>query len=216
MPKRFTIHYACASLIPQRTSYVTVIGVCDTETKKAVTFSMEDAQKNLGTQSSSQELEAALLKEFFAFVSDHPGALWIHWHMHSVEYGFEVLKERYEMLWHAPAPEFTSTINLPDKIFGTMQRHCRIYPKMYRFFERNGVNDQAILSGEEEAENFEKANFAPIKYSVRAKAEALATIYDKLQEKTLETLCRRSDKKVWAAGLLIFFAAAAYLAVRGV
>jgi len=216
MHKQFIIHYACANLLPDPTSYVTAIGICEISTQQLLTFSMEDAQKDLGPQSSFVALEATLLKAFFAFVSDHPDALWIHWHMHNAAYGFEVLRERYEMVWHTPAPQFTSTINLPDKIFETMQRHCRIYPNMYRCFKRNGVNDQAILSGKEEAEHFQKATFALITYSVRAKTEALAVIYKKLQEKRLETSCNRSDKKVWVAGLLICMVAAAYLAMRGV
>lgn len=216
MPKRFTIHYACASLVPQHNSYVTAIGVCDTETKEVVTFSMKDAQEIPGMQNTPEELEASLLKDFFAFVADHPDAVWVHWHMHSLEYGFGVLQERFEMIWREPAPGFTSTLNLPDKIFETMQRHCPSYPKMYPLFEVNGVNDQAILSGEEEAEYYEKAEYAPIKYSVQSKAKALATIYDKLQEKTLVASCRRSNKTVWAAGVLIIVAAIVYMLVKEV
>ena len=216
MPKRFTVHYACASLIPKRTSYVTAIGVCDTVTKQAVTFSMEDMQKNPEIQNTPQELEAYLLKQFFDFVSDHPDAVWIHWHMHSLEYGFGVLQERYEMLWDAPAAGFISTINLPDKIFETMQHRCRSYPTMYRFFESNGVMDEAILSGKEEAECFAEAGYAAIRDSVKAKAEALATIYDRLQENTLVAPCRGSDKTVWIVGVLIFFTVTVYFAVRGV
>ena len=216
MLQQFTIHYACASLVPERTSYVTAIGVCDTVTKKVVTFSMEDAQKNPAMQNTPQELEASLLQRFFAFVSDHPDAVWIHWHMHSLEYGFGVLQERYEMLWDAPAPGFISTINLPDKVFETMQRHCRSYPTMYRFFESNGVKGQVILYGKEEAGCFEEAGYAEIRDSVKAKAEALATIYDKLQENTLVAPCRRSNKTVWIAGVLIIVSAIVYMLVKGV
>lgn len=216
MPEQFTVHYACASLIPKRTSYVTAIGVCDTVTKQVVTFSMEDMQKNPAMQSALQELEASLLQRFFAFVSDHPDAIWIHWHMHSLEYGFGVLQERYEMLWGEEAPGFISTLNLPDKIFETMQHRCRSYPKMYRFFESNSVRLQAILSGKEEAECFVERKYAAIRDSVKAKAEALAAIYDKLQENTLVTPCSKRDKKVWAAGVLIIVATIVYMLVNGV
>jgi len=55
MSKLFTIHYACASLVPQRNSYVTAIGVCDTKTKKVVTFSMKDAQEIPNMQNTPEE-----------------------------------------------------------------------------------------------------------------------------------------------------------------
>ncbi|MFT7880063.1 MAG: hypothetical protein ABXS91_06660 [Sulfurimonas sp.] len=216
MPKKFTIHYACASLIPKRTSHVTAISVCDIATKKLITFSMEDSQRTLGIQSAPKELETHLLKQFFTFVSDHWDALWIHWHMDSVEYGFEVLKERYEMLWGEPAPGFVSTVNLPDKIYEYYEKSCRRYPKMYQLFQENEIDDQAILSGREEAELFARAAYIQIKHSSSAKAKALAKVYDKLQDQSLVAPCSKRDITLWIAGVLIIFAAIVYIALKGV
>lgn len=216
MAEQFTIHYACESLIPKRSSYITAISVCDTATKMCTSFSMEDAQKNLGIQCSPQELEAYLLKQFFGFVSKHSDALWIHWHMHSLEYGFGVLQERFEMIWDVPVPNITTTLNLPDKIFETIQNYCRKYPKMYQLFQENALNDQMILSGKEESENFAKGEYAVIKHSTTAKAKALATIFDKLQDQSLFTSCGKADKKLWVAGLLIFLTLTLYMLVKGV
>lgn len=185
MSKQFTIHYACESLIPRRTSYVTAISVCDVATKKCTSFSMKDAKKILSIYSTPPELEAHLLKQFFDFVSKHLDATWIHWHMHSLEYGFGVLQERYEMLWRKQAAPFNSMINLPDTVFEEIRSYCRTYPKMYQFFQENRVYDQAIFSGKEEANFFEKAEFEQIKDSINAKVKALAMIYDKLRDKSL-------------------------------
>ena len=215
MSKQFTIHYACESLIPKRTSYITAISVCDVATKTYTSFSMEDAQKILGIHSIPQELEAYLLKQFFDFVSKHLDATWIHWHMNRLEYGFGVLQERYEMLWNQQASHFISTINLPDTIFEEIRSYCRKYPKMYQLFKDNRVHDQAILFGKEEAKLFEKAEFEQLKDSINTKAKALAMIYDKLQDKSLVTSCRRSDKTVWLAGLFMLCTVTLYMLVRG-
>ncbi|UFH58548.1 hypothetical protein [Sulfurovum mangrovi] len=216
MPKQFTIHYACESLIPKRSSHVTAIGLCDIATKKRITFSLEDAEKTLGNQSDPSTLEAYLLKEFFAFVSDHLDAVWIHWHMDSVEYGFGVLKERFEMIWGEASPDITSTLNLPDKIFEKMQYHCSDYPKMYQLFQANGLKDDSICSGKEEAAYFRSGEYAAITHSTSAKSKALAVIYDKLEDQSLVTSCDRPELKWWVAGVLIFFAAIVYIALKGV
>ncbi|MDM5270964.1 hypothetical protein PGH07_02085 [Sulfurovum sp. zt1-1] len=215
MSKLFTIHYACESLIPKRSSYVTAISVCEITTKMCTSFSMMDAQKTLGTQSTPQELEAYLLKVFFEFVSNHSDATWIHWHMHSLLYGFGVLQERFEMIWDQQAPKITSTLNLPDNIFKEIQHYCRRYPKMYQLFQDNRMIDQAILPGKDEAASFSKAEYTKIKYSSQAKAKALAMIYDKFQDKSLVISCSRLDKMLWVAGVLICFLAVVYLYIKG-
>ncbi|MDD2450669.1 hypothetical protein [Sulfurovum sp.] len=216
MPQQFTIHYACASLVPERTSHVTAIGVCDTTTKKLTTFSLEDAEKTLGAQCDREALEAHLLKAFFDFVASHSDAVWIHWHMDSVVYGFGVLKERFEMSCGQGAPEITATLNLPDKIFETMQNHCPEYPKLYQLFQENGINDHAILTGREEAASFAAGNYAAIMHSSRAKAKALAALYEKLQDNSLVLSCNRSALKLWAAGFLIIVSAIVYMLLKGV
>jgi L-rhamnose mutarotase len=215
MPQQFTIHYACESLFPKRTSHVTAISVCEIATKKLTTFSMEDVQKTLGIQRDPLEFEAHLLKSFFAFVSEHLDAVWIHWHMDGVEYGFEVLKERFEMLWGEQPPVFVATVNLAERIYEYPQKRCRRYPKMYQLFQENGIDDQAILSGREEAELFKRAEYAQIKHSSRTKAKALAKVYDKLQGQSLVTPCSKQDKKLWIVGVLLFFAAIVYMLVKG-
>ncbi|MGC9351412.1 MAG: hypothetical protein ACP5D3_05430 [Sulfurovum sp.] len=215
MPKQFTIHYACESLIPKRTSYVTAIGICDTATKKLTTFSMEDAQKTLGAQHDPEALESHLLKAFFDFVANHADAVWIHWHMHSMEYGFGVLQERFEMRCGQTAPEITARLNLPDKIFENMQNHCPEYPKIYQLFQDNGLKEHSILSGKEEAACFSAGDYAAIDHSSSAKAKALAVIYEKLQDQSLVTSCNRLELKWWTAGILIFVAALVYIVVKG-
>lgn len=215
MSKAFTIHYACESLIPGRSAYVTAISVCDTDTEEIFSFSMDDIQNVSGRESGPGQLELRLLEKFFQFVSVHPDVLWIHWQMNGTAYGFDVLRERYEMLSGNSAPKIESMLNLPDWIYESDQGICRRYPNMYALFQENKVKDPAILSGEEEAELFQKPDYAAIRRSSEAKAKALAKIYDTLQNKRLATPCTL-DKKLWALGIMMFLFVVIYLLLRGI
>ncbi|MFT7823227.1 MAG: hypothetical protein ABXS92_00570 [Sulfurimonas sp.] len=215
MPKAFTIHYACGSLIPGRNAHVTAISVCDTDTEEIFGLSMEDAQKVPDGESDPSQLELRLLEKFFQFVSAHPDALWIHWQMNGIVYGFDVLRERYEMVSGTSAPKIGSMLNLPDWIYEKDQGICRRYPNMYALFREHKIKDPAILSGEEEAARFQNAEYAAIRRSSEAKAKALAQIYDTLQNKRLATPCT-PDKKLWVLGMAVFLCVVMYLFVRGI
>ncbi len=40
------------------------------------------------------ELERQLLADFFAFVAEHPSAVWLNWYMHDSRFGFSVIDQR--------------------------------------------------------------------------------------------------------------------------
>ncbi|MDD3599391.1 MAG: hypothetical protein PHS55_04615, partial [Firmicutes bacterium] len=52
----------------------------------------------------------------------------------------------------------------------------------------------------EEAASFAAGNYAAIMHSSRAKAKALAALYEKLQDNSLVLSYNRSALKLWAAG----------------
>lgn len=49
------------------------------------------------------EIEKKLLDQFFDYVRAHVAhALWVHWNMRDINYGFQAIEHRYEVLGGAP------------------------------------------------------------------------------------------------------------------
>ncbi|HFS84991.1 MAG TPA: hypothetical protein ENK72_00010 [Epsilonproteobacteria bacterium] len=208
MQKILAIHYACADLVPSPESRVTAISVYDLSEDQLYRFSLHEAQTALGNV-EVEALERHILQALFTFVHQHPDVLWIHWHMHSSEYGFEVLKARYHLLTGKETEVVFETLNLPDQLYAEHQERCGTYPKMLATFESNELLDAKIMEGERESFAYQNEAYEAIQYSSSAKAKAIGMLYRKLQEHRAVMPC--SDKKMVWIGLSLLIVLAIVL-----
>ena len=195
MSKKLIIHYACANLEPSVETPVTAISVYDLEMQKEYSFSLYEEQKSLG-KVSVELLEESLFQKFYTFVAKYPDALWIHWHMNGKSYGFDVLEERYQLVYDREPIIIRQRVNFADMLFESYKSKCKVYPKMLSLFKSNTLRVQNILTGDKEAQAFVDEKYRKIKESSSQKVLAMANLYHKLNEGRLVTPCQ-STFNLW-------------------
>lgn len=91
------IHYGCESWynVKDRPVAVSCIAVVDLQTKDQVSFSLTDHK---------EDNEKRLLEQFYKHIRETPDALYIHWNMHSSDYGFAAIDKRYKYLFGSDPP----------------------------------------------------------------------------------------------------------------
>jgi len=118
------------------------------------------------------KLEALMLEDYFEYVRNHHNAYWLHWNMTNINYGFEALAHRYEVLTgkRAPIIEDIKRFNLSTMILAVYGRDCVEHPRMRRLMELNGGIDRDYLEGKDEVEAFNNKEYLKLHKSTMHKA----------------------------------------------
>lgn len=232
----FLIHYSCQDLSDANEGYsprITSIAVLHADSQTMHSFSIHlVAEKRKVDRSSIEahydELEAEMLERFFGFVSSNPEARWVHWNMSNINFGFDTLSHRYEVLTGETAPRIQDSrrYNLSSLIMAKYGSNCVDHPKMPNLMEVNGGKHRDVLSGQEEAEAFKAKEFLKLHKSTMSKVYWFRSIFYKLIAGKVKT--QRSNwssklnraleslpaKILGFAAVLITIAQLAYIAIR--
>ena len=130
-----------------------------------------------------------MLQEFYAFVQGRQESDWLHWNMSNINYGFEALAHRYNVLTRKSPAQIPDTkrFNLSALIEGIYGHRYVDHPKMLKLMELNGGRDRDFLTGAEESDAFKKQEYVKLHKSTMTKVYWFADTYKKLQERKLIT-----------------------------
>jgi len=179
----WAVHYACESWFdvkdrPVAVSCIALVRVADRSEK---VFSLTDAKDNV---------EVHLLERFFEHLKRHPEALLVHWNMHSSDFGFEALANRYRWLLKANPPASVPESNrfdLDELITRSFGEDYAAHPKLYTCGTLNSFPKRYLLSGKEEAEKFKAGEHGEIRRSTAEKAQLIAFLLNRLLKDNLLT-----------------------------
>jgi len=190
------IHYSCESFYDikdGRTPRVTSIAVRYVKTGQTKSFSIHKIaeRKKLSIKQIEEqydELERAMLSEFFAFVRDHKSYTWIHWNMRDINYGFEAIENRFVVLGGIPESiNDENKIDMARMLVNLFGLRYIGHPRLEKLVEKNGITKKDFLSGAEEAKAFENKEYVRLHQSTLRKVDIINTIVERTAEGSLKT-----------------------------
>jgi hypothetical protein len=134
------------------------------------------------------DVEARMLSDLFAFIKNHSDALWIHWEMSNIHYGFQALAHRYTILTGEEAPPIAdkNRINLSSLVAERYGKGCVDHPILYNLIRLNNSNQKGMLTGAEEVEAFENRELKKLHNSNMSKVYSLNVILDAVLQGKLQ------------------------------
>ena len=196
------VHYSCESFYdrPDGSSpRITSIAVRNLESGQTESFSIHQIAERKGFKVNTieehyNELERSMLDEFYDYVRRHSGHTWLHWNMRDINYGFQAIAHRYQVLGGSPQRV------QEDKLVDLSRLLIRIYgggyigdPKLTRLAEKNSKMHRDFMDGKSESEAFVNQQYVQLHQSTLRKVDVLANIFERTADRTLKTDSRRVD-----------------------
>jgi hypothetical protein len=191
------IHYACQSLYDDKDTHsprIANIVVKDYDSDQTFSFALHFVAEKLGIAKSDidgrlDEIERRLLEDFFDFVRQHPGNLWLHWNMSNLVFGFETLAHRFSLLTdkNAPSIDMENRINLAEVLVGRYGPSYTSVPHIPNLMQLNGGLKRDFVPGADEVELFKHGEFARLHSSTMAKVGFFREVVDKVLDRKLQT-----------------------------
>jgi len=190
------IHYSCESFKDRddgNTSRVTSIAVRNLESGQTESFSIHklaEQQKIEFTKIHDQydNLEKEMLGEFFDFLNNNQGKMWIHWNMRDINYGFSAIEHRFKVLQGKP---FTLKENKKFDLSRAMNslygKEYIEHPKLAMLMKKNNFTDLNFIQGSDEADAFEDKQYIKLHQSTLRKVVVLSDIFEHMANGTLKT-----------------------------
>jgi hypothetical protein len=187
------IHYGCESWysVKDRPTAISCIAIVELVTKEEIAFSLTDYH---------EEPEKKLLEAYYKYLRDWPDARYVHWNMHSSDYGFAAIDKRYRYLFGQEPPYSVPKemrYDLDALISFRYEGEYVEHPKLASLAALNKFSRRFFLTGKDEAERFESGEFGDIKRSVTEKAHLIAYLAKRFFDGTLET--RKSGPRAYFA-----------------
>lgn len=191
------IHYSCENLNDNNEGYsprITSIAIIHISSDTTHSFSIHLIAEQKGIERNKitekyNELEKIMLEDFNEFIKNHQDALWIHWNMNNINYGFEALEHRYKVLTKNNLFKVSDIkkFNLSKMILAIYGKDCVDHPRMSNLMQLNGGYHRNYLSGEEEVDAFKKQEYIKLHNSTIGKAKWFESMYKKLQKGKINT-----------------------------
>lgn len=191
------IHYSCQTLGDGNEGLsprITSIAVLHLESSSMHSFSIHLVAERKGIKredipSNYDALEGEMLRSFYALVQGRQEAYWLHWNMSNINYGFEAIAHRYAVLTNESSPQVPDSkkFNLSALITGIYGSGYVDDPKMLKLMELNGGRHRDFLTGQEEADAFERKEYIKLHKSTMSKAYWFRDTYYNLQRRKLNT-----------------------------
>lgn len=194
------IHYSCESFYDikdGRTPRVTSIAVRNLESAQTTSFSIHKIAEREGVPishipSKYDELEKKMLSDFFEFVKRKEYFYFIHWNMRDGNYGFSAIEHRFQVLGGKPY-EISN-----DKKFDLARALVSLFGRQYvghgdgkgRFLmlvELNKISSKDALTGKQEAEAFDSAEYIKLHQSTLRKVDCMSSIFERTLDGSLKT-----------------------------
>lgn len=191
------IHYSCQSLYDDREGLspsISTIVIKDFENDQTVSFAAHIAAERLHIRKEDitanfDQIEAALLEEFYEFVRNHSGNIWLHWNMINIQYGFETLAHRYNVLTgkNAPNIDIDSRINIAAILQGKYGYNYVAVPHMPNLMRLNGGPRKDFILGADEVEVFRQGEYARLHASTVSKVRFFGEVMELVIDGKLKT-----------------------------
>lgn len=203
------IHYSCESFYDRKdggSPRITSIAVRNYGSAQTRSFSIHQVAEARGIAPSDiaasyDDCERQMLDEFFTDVGKHETSTWVHWNMRDMNYGFEAIAHRRNVLGTAgkkanrTKAKQPPTFNLPEgnrldlaKVLGDIHGPGYVAnPKLAALVKKNKLTDRDFLSGAEEATAFEAGEYVKLHQSTLRKVEIISTLLDRSIDGSLKT-----------------------------
>lgn len=196
MGKILFIHYSCQSFTDDNEGYsprITSIAVLDEE-NNLKSFSIHLVAEKMHIERAQianryDEIEKNMLDEFYDFAGKRYEYTWIHWNMNNINFGFEAIEHRYEVLagkkpYHIDEKK---RVNLSRLITNKYGQNCADDPKMENLMKLNGGTPRSYLSGLDEIEAFKAKEYLKLHKSTMCKVKWFSTVYNLLNRNEVKT-----------------------------
>ena len=191
------IHYASQSLYDDREGLSPRIGnivVKDFQNDQTVSFANHLIAEKLHILKEDiaarlDEIEGALLQEFYDFVRNRSDGIWLHWNMVNIQFGFETLAHRYYVLTGKAAPsiDIDNRINIAGILQGLYGPDYVSIPHMPKLMELNGGTRKDFIPGAEEVALFAAGEFARLHASTVSKVRFFCDAVELVLDRKLKT-----------------------------
>lgn len=196
----YIIHYSCQSLNDDNEGLsprITSIGITHYSTQQTVSFSTHAIAEEMKITKEEvvknfDKIEHKLLKDFYMFVRDRRDKYWLHWNMRNLTYGFEHLEHRYRALEgnDASVIPVERRININDILSEKYGSKYAPHPKMKNLMEINGDVHRHFLTGEEELQAFQNAEYIRMHNSTLCKLGFFHIALQKASKGKLKTISK--------------------------
>lgn len=191
------VHYSCQSLNDANEGYsprITSIAVLHVGSSSLHSFSIHLVAeiKNIARDQIRDyydELEAEMLRDFYAFVREHSDHNWLHWNMSNINYGFETIEHRYRVLTKEVAPKVADShkFNLSILVADMYGNNYADHPRMINLMRLNGGEHRDFLSGQDEVTAFEQQEYLKLHKSTMCKVYFFRKVFNLLADRKLKT-----------------------------
>ena len=192
----WVLHYSCESFYDRsegRSPRITSIALSKLDSAQTVSFSIHQIAERQDIpfdriEEHYNQLEEEMLKAFFGHLAGHKGMKYVHWHMRDVNYGFQAIEHRFEVLGGEShvvddRVKFDLARILSD-IYGVSYIG---HPRMSALLEKNCISARHFLTGAAEAKAFEQREFAALHQSTLKKVDVIADFARRAHDRTLKT-----------------------------
>ena len=175
------IHYSCENFYDIKdghTPRITSIAVYHYTSAQTESFSIhkEAERKHVSDDELElryDDLEKAMLANFFEYAREHQGYTWIHWNMRDINYGFKSIEHRYAVLGgNAYKILDSKKIDLARLLVQRYGANYIGHPRMEKILSLNNIKPKNYLNGVEEAEAFKKKEYVKLHMSTLSKVDA--------------------------------------------
>lgn len=206
------VHYSCESFYDReegRSPRVTSLAVRNYDSGQTESCSIHKIAEQQGIGFGQipdryDELEKEMLNEFFAFMRQNQGLLWVHWNMRDINYGFAALEHRLRVLGGEPfvLPE-GKKFDLARALISLYGVSYTGHPRLATLIEKNQIAHRDFLTGQEEADAFEAQDYIKLHQSTLRKVDILANILGRAADGTLKTNARWYESYGWHPKVLV-------------
>ena len=218
------IHYSCESFYDikdGRTPRITSIAIRYIQSGQTQSFSIHKIAEKTGIgfdkiTDNYDQLEKSMLKEYFAFIKEHQHFKFVHWNMRNVNYGFQAIEHRYQVLGGKPFKlQDTIKFDLARIIQARYSAKYAGHPRLPTLMDLNSMSKKNFLLGSEEAQAFENKEYVKLHQSTLRKVDIIDDILKRSAEGLLKTNATWKDihgislqglyqltKDNWLAGLI--------------
>ena len=193
--KYLIIHYSCEGFYNINDGYtprITSIAIYNYDTGQTDSFSIHKKAECLhinfcDIRDHYDELERAMLDDFFKYIKEHPEFFWIHWNMRDINYGFKAIEHRYSVLGGSPYEiHDDKKIDLSQQLVKCYGENYISHPRIEKLLEKNDIKVKDFLSGQQEADAFKNQEYVKLHMSTLRKVDIFADILHRAINNTLQ------------------------------
>lgn len=197
------IHYSCESFYDikdGKTPRITSIAVRFLTSAQTKLFSIHKVAElnsiDLNNINNNYDfLEKKMLEDFFAFAQKHSTFKWIHWNMRDINYGFEAIQYRANVLRIKKIFEISDEkkFDLARILIDIYSKKYADHPRLESIIKQNNISSMNWLSGAQEASAFQNKEFIKLHQSTLAKVDVFENIIKLTAEGKLKTKSKILD-----------------------